>query len=77
MRFTYDPGVDAASIAVGERGGPVTTQELDDGVNVDFDAAGRVVGIEVLAAKERLHFQGPLTVAVEEALPAEEPVPVI
>ena len=74
MRIYYDPEVDAAYIAFGERGRPVTTQVLDDDVSVDFGPDGQVVGVEVLAASERLHFKGPLTVEVNQPLAAEQPV---
>jgi uncharacterized protein YuzE len=73
MRISYDPDVDAAYIAIGKRGQPVTTQVLDDDVNVDFGADGQVVGIEVLNARERLRFGDALTVQIDQPLPAPQP----
>ena len=54
MRIQYDPEANAVYVAFGKRGHPVVTREMDEDVNVDLDADGQVVGIEVLNAKERL-----------------------
>jgi uncharacterized protein YuzE len=52
MRITYDPEVDALYISFAET--TVTTKELGEGIAADFDAAGRLAGIEILDAKARL-----------------------
>ncbi|WHP16204.1 DUF2283 domain-containing protein [Cellulomonas sp. ES6] len=62
MRVTYDAGVDAAYIylAAEVRAGgvartvPVDPRETDGMINLDFDAEGRLVGIEVLDASRFL-----------------------
>lgn len=50
---TYDPDADAAYIVVGE--GPIAdTDELAPGIVADFDAQGRLVGIELLSVSKTL-----------------------
>jgi YD repeat-containing protein len=52
MRISYDPEVDALSIIF--RDTTVTTQELTEGIAAEYDAQGRLVGIEILDAVKRL-----------------------
>jgi uncharacterized protein YuzE len=53
MKMSYDPQVDAAYIRLAE--GPATEgQEVAPGIVLDFDAEGRVLGIEVLHASKTL-----------------------
>ena len=61
MRITYDASVDMAYIYLREieAGGVATTvpgwpDSEAFGVNLDFDAEGRLIGIEVEAAAKRL-----------------------
>ena len=51
MRITYDPAVDALYIRFEEAQG--TTKHVADGIAVDYDAQGRLAGIEVLDAVRR------------------------
>ncbi len=65
MRVTYDADVDAAYIYLAAEipaGGvartvPVDPREIDGMINLDFDAEGRLVGIEVLDASRFLSPQ--------------------
>jgi uncharacterized protein YuzE len=52
MKIAYDPEVDALSITFRET--TVTTKHLDEGIASDFDADGRLAGIEILDAMERV-----------------------
>jgi YD repeat-containing protein len=52
MRISYDPEVDALSIIF--RDTTVTTQELAEGIAAEYDAQGRLVGIEILDAVKQL-----------------------
>lgn len=52
MRITYDQKVDALYIRFKET--TVTTKNLGEGIAADFDADGRLAGIEVLDAIKRL-----------------------
>ena len=46
---TYDPEADAAYIYLGESK-ILESEEVAPGIVLDFDAEGRVVGIEILSA---------------------------
>ncbi|RTH36099.1 hypothetical protein CSW37_07440 [Thermus scotoductus] len=46
MRITYDPEADALYIAFGE--GPATVEEVGEGIALDWDAEGKLLGIEIL-----------------------------
>jgi YD repeat-containing protein len=52
MRITYDAEVDALYIRFIET--TVTTKHLAEGIAVDYDADGRVAGIEILDAIKTL-----------------------
>lgn len=52
MRIAYDAEVDALSITFGEA--TVTTRDLGDGIAADYDAEGRLAGIEILDAVRRV-----------------------
>ena len=52
MKITYDREVDALYIQFKET--TVTTQHLADGIAADYDADGRLAGIEILDAVQRL-----------------------
>ena len=52
MRITYDHEVDALYIRFKEA--TVTTKHLAEGIAADYDAEGRLAGIEILDAIKRL-----------------------
>jgi len=52
MKIRYDAEVDALSIVFQET--TVTTQELAEGIAGEYDAQGRLVGIEIIDAAKRL-----------------------
>ncbi len=52
MRITYDLEVDALYIRFKET--TVTTKHLGEGIAADYDAEGRLAGIEILDATKRL-----------------------
>jgi uncharacterized protein YuzE len=60
MRVTYSASADAAYIYVADEiaDGEATTTVSPDGMNglvmLDFDAGGRLLGIELLGASDRL-----------------------
>ena len=57
MKITHDAEVDALYIQFLET--TVTTEHLAEGIAADYDAEGRLAGIEILDALER--FGGPQT----------------
>ncbi len=52
VKITYDPEVDALYIRFKET--TVTTEHLAEGIAADYDADGRLAGIEILDAVKRL-----------------------
>lgn len=54
MKAHYDPEVDALAIKWGDA--PVDeSDEVADGVILDYDKDGNVVGVEVLEASKKIH----------------------
>lgn len=51
MKITYDAEVDTLSIIFRET--TVTTKHLAEGIAADYDAEGRLAGIEILDALKR------------------------
>lgn len=51
MRITYDSEVDALYIRFIET--TVTTKRVAEGIAVDYDAEGKIAGIEILDAVKR------------------------
>jgi uncharacterized protein YuzE len=51
MRISYDAEVDALSITFREA--PSSSKHLAEGIAADYDAGGRLVGIEILDAVRR------------------------
>lgn len=66
MKISYDPEVDALSITF--RDTTVTTKHLGDGIAADYDADGRLVGIEVLDAALRLGGRDALERVIVEGI---------
>ncbi|WP_299437738.1 DUF2283 domain-containing protein [uncultured Rhodospira sp.] len=52
MKLNYDPETDSLYIHLAERPS-VDSEEVSDGVVLDFDADGAVVGIDVQHARSR------------------------
>jgi uncharacterized protein YuzE len=52
MKIEYDKEVDALYIRIQEKY-VARTQEVSDGVNLDFDGEGRLIGLEVLGVSKR------------------------
>ncbi len=56
MKMRDDPKADALYIEI--RKTTVTTKRLDEDIAIDYDAAGRIAGIEILSAKARVFGKG-------------------
>ena len=69
MRITYDADADALYIELRDVPAKVG-REITDGVTVDLDAQGHVIGLEILDARERL---GDAVLA--ESVPIEQLAP--
>ena len=66
MKISYDPEVDALSIIF--RDTTVTTQHLAEGIAGEYDAEGRLAGIEILDAVKRFGGQETLRQVVLEGI---------
>jgi len=66
MKISYDPEVDALSIIF--RDTTVTTQHLAEGSVGEYDAEGRLVGIEILDAVKLFGGQETLRQVVLEGI---------
>jgi len=64
VRISYDPQADALYIEL-RTVPPADSVDLEEGVTADLDAEGRVVGLEVLDATERLGPDALASVALE------------
>ena len=66
MRITYDREVDALYFRFRET--TVTTKHLGEGIAGDYDAEGRLAGIEILDALKRLGDPGALRQVILEGV---------
>jgi uncharacterized protein YuzE len=67
MRIEYDKEVDALYIRIQEKN-VARTQEISEGVNVDFDAEGRLIGLEVLSAAQRYSLSDIFNLSTENLI---------
>ncbi len=72
MILEYDKQVDALYIRIQEVK-VARTEEIEEGVNLDFDAEGKLVGIEILNALQRYRPEDLFRVS-SEALALSEPI---
>lgn len=69
MRIEYSKHVDALYIHLREA--PVAeSRDVEEGVTLDFDAEGHLVGLEMLDASERMGLSNLVNVSIEN-LPLE------
>ena len=64
MKTSYDPAVDALYVRFADAS-IVESEEVADGIVLDFDAEGRLVAIEVLEASKHLAAGAKLPTAAE------------
>jgi uncharacterized protein YuzE len=53
MKITYDPEADALYIQLREAQ-PADSLDIEEGVTVDLDSEGHMIGLEVLDASKRM-----------------------
>jgi uncharacterized protein YuzE len=68
VRIRYDPEIDALYIGLLDRLTEVRTERISEDVAGDYDADGRIVGIEVLDASEYLAARGDAPQVIVENL---------
>jgi uncharacterized protein YuzE len=66
MKISYDAEVDALSISFRET--TVTTQHLAEGIAAEYDADGRLAGLEILDAVKRFGDRDTLRRVVFEGI---------
>ena len=69
MKIEYDPDADALYIQIRDAE-PEDNIDIEDGVTVDVDGGGHIVGVEVLDASKRLTPSDLATITIEK-LPLE------
>lgn len=52
MKIEYDKEVDALYIRI-QKKKVARTREIEDGVNLDIDSDGKIIGLEIIGATER------------------------
>ncbi len=67
MKITYDSKYDVLYLKFADESPQVVTQRVNEDIGVDFDADGRIVGMEVLSASKYLDLGSLLPVSVKSA----------
>ena len=70
MKIEYDGKADALYIQF-RRAVVEDNMDVEEGVNVDLDKEGHIVGIEILAARKRFGASGIANISIE-GLPVEQ-----
>lgn len=70
MRIEYDPEADALYIQLREVP-PEDNIDIEDGVSLDLDANGHIVGLEILDVSRRLTEEELRRVYIENLLPGK------
>jgi uncharacterized protein YuzE len=73
MKIEYDRGVDALYIRLQEKY-VAKTIELEEGLNLDFDENGKLIGLEVLDATDRYSLSDIFNISTENLILEERPV---
>jgi uncharacterized protein YuzE len=73
MKIEYDKEVDALYIRC-RNAGPADSKDIQEGVTVDLDKEGHIVGIDLLDASEKLGLESLLNVSIEN-MPLEKVQP--
>lgn len=73
MKIQYDKEVDALYIQLRDAK-PADTADVEEGVTIDLDAKGHIVGIEILDAIDKLGLESLLNVSIEN-MPLEKVAP--
>ena len=71
MKIEYDREVDALYVRLQEKF-VAKTVEVDEGINIDFDDGGRLIGLEILDATERYALSDIFNISTENLFPEDE-----
>lgn len=64
MKIEYDKEVDALYIRIQEKY-VKRTKEIEEGINLDFDEDGKIIGLEIIGAKERYNQKDIFNITTE------------
>jgi uncharacterized protein YuzE len=70
MKIEYDREVDALYVRLQEKF-VAKTVELDEGINIDYDEGGRLIGLEILDATERYALSDIFNISTVNLFPEE------
>jgi uncharacterized protein YuzE len=68
MKIEYDQEVDALYVRLQEKF-VAKTVEVEEGVNIDFDDQGKLIGLEILDATERYTLSDIFNISTENLFP--------
>jgi len=71
MKIEYDRDVDALYVRLQEKF-VAKTVEVYEGINIDFDDGGRLIGLEILDATERYALSDIFNISTENLFPEDE-----
>jgi len=71
MKIEYDRDVDALYIRLQEKN-VAQTIEIKEGLNIDFDDQGKLIGLEVLDATESYGLTDIFNISTENLFPKEK-----
>jgi uncharacterized protein YuzE len=66
MKIEYDPEADALYIQIREAARSSDNIDIEEGVTVDVDEQGHIVGLEVLDASKRLSSSDLTSITIEK-----------
>jgi len=67
MKIEYDNGIDAIYIRLQEKYVDRTV-EIEEGLNIDFDKSGKMIGLEVLDAVDRYSLADIFNISTENLI---------
>ena len=72
MKIEYDKEVDAIYIRIQEKK-VAHTKEIEEGINLDIDNEGKIIGLEIIGATERYDLKDIFNISMENLI-LEEPI---
>lgn len=67
MKIEYDKEVDGLYIRIQEKEISYT-KEIKEGINLDFDESGKVIGLEIIGATERYSLKDIFNISTENLI---------
>ncbi len=67
MKIEYDKEVDSLYIRIQENW-VAKTKEIEEGINIDFDKDGKVIGIEIIGVTERYNLEDIFNLSTENLI---------